>query len=169
MRDLNIFVVRIYSKLQYLFISFFWNFSVDSTNSCWAFIWLSWNLSFFTLCAEYFYIFQKISAIHSYTEEIGCISIQRYKLELISLYISQLKWWKKPTKSLSMLTLIVVKSQAVDWIKLDLVPLPNWHIPREILRYVLYILQEGGSITGSATDIHNRVSHIPEGKKEKEK
>ena len=37
------------------------------------------------------------------------------------------------------------------------------HIPREISRYVHYFLHEGGSVTGIVTDVHHRLSPIPEG------
>ena len=42
-------------------------------------------------------------------------------------------------------------------------PVTVGHIPRVILRYVSYLLPEGGSITGSVADIHHRVAPIPEG------
>ena len=68
------------------------------------------------LCAEYFNIFSKMSATHSFTAEIGssgCMYTEE-QAGITSLYISQLKGSKKQMKTLSISTLSVVKSQSVD-------------------------------------------------------
>ena len=120
MPNSNIFVVWIYSKFEYLFISFLRNILVNSKKPL-----LSFHLVTEILCAEYFYIFLK---------NINNASFTGVKTEKTSLYISELKWWKKDTTSLSISTLTVVKNIISRLAKSGPV---IGHIPREILRYVL--------------------------------
>ena len=42
-------------------------------------------------------------------------------------------------------------------------PVTVGHIPRELSRYVFYFLHEGGSVTGTVSNVHYRQSPIPEG------
>ena len=75
------------------------------------------------LCAGYFYILKKRILLQQ-KQEAKVIMYREIQAGITSLYISQLKWWKKQTRSLSIPTFIVViKSQSVDWIKLNLLPL----------------------------------------------
>ena len=41
-------------------------------------------------------------------------------------------------------------------------PVTFGDIPKEMSRYIFYLLQEDGLLTGSVTDIHPRISPIPE-------
>lgn len=63
-------------------------------------------------------------------------------------------------KKLSISTFILGKSQLVDLIKLDLLPLDTH--TKKLHRYVFYVLQESGSETGPVADLCQRALTILE-------